>query len=135
VLSFEMGLLRPGLMRQYGAVLGFPFGIEGIFFFLEAIFTVIYLYGWRCSPKRSNSMGTVEILTALGTPAGRADPYPLYASLHDIGEVIEFGPGGVLVVGYDAINSVLRDPAIALRSSVLNPAARWTSSYLGAGCG
>ncbi len=24
VLSFEMGLLWPGLMRQYGAVLGFP---------------------------------------------------------------------------------------------------------------
>src|SRR6202046_829261 len=46
VLSFEMGLLWPGLMRQYGAVLGLPFGIEGIFFFLEAIFTAIYLYGW-----------------------------------------------------------------------------------------
>jgi cytochrome bd ubiquinol oxidase subunit I len=41
VLSFEMGLLWPGLMRQYGAVLGLPFGIEGLFFFLEAIFTAI----------------------------------------------------------------------------------------------
>jgi cytochrome d ubiquinol oxidase subunit I len=50
VLSFEMGLLWPGLMRQYGAVLGFPFGVEGIFFFLEAIFTGIYLYGWRRLP-------------------------------------------------------------------------------------
>ena len=29
VLSFEMGLLWPGLMRQYGSVLGFPFGVEG----------------------------------------------------------------------------------------------------------
>jgi cytochrome d ubiquinol oxidase subunit I len=47
VLSFEMGLLWPGLMRQYGAVLGFPFGVEGIFFFLEAIFAGIYLWGWR----------------------------------------------------------------------------------------
>jgi cytochrome d ubiquinol oxidase subunit I len=37
-------------MRQYGAVLGFPFGVEGIFFFLEAIFTAIYLYGWRRLP-------------------------------------------------------------------------------------
>jgi Cytochrome bd terminal oxidase subunit I len=27
VLSFELGLLWPGLMRQYGAVLGFPFGV------------------------------------------------------------------------------------------------------------
>ncbi len=50
VLSFEMGLLWPGLMRQYGAVLGLPFGVEGIFFFLEAIFTAIYLYGWGRLP-------------------------------------------------------------------------------------
>ena len=47
VLSFELGLLWPGLMRQYGAVLGLPFGIEGLFFFLEAIFAGIYLWGWR----------------------------------------------------------------------------------------
>lgn len=50
VLSFEMGLLWPGLMRQYGAVLGFPFGVEGLFFFLEAIFAGIYLWGWRRLP-------------------------------------------------------------------------------------
>src|SRR6516164_6811318 len=50
VLSFEMGLLWPGLMRQYGSVLGFPFGVEGIFFFLEAIFAGIYLWGWRRLP-------------------------------------------------------------------------------------
>jgi cytochrome d ubiquinol oxidase subunit I len=47
VLSFEMGLLWPGLMNTYGSVLGIPFGMEGVFFFLEAIFTAIYLYGWR----------------------------------------------------------------------------------------
>src|SRR3954468_6120644 len=47
VLSFEMGLLWPGLMRRYGAVLGVPFGVEGLFFFLEAIFVGIYLYGWQ----------------------------------------------------------------------------------------
>ncbi len=46
VLSFELGLLWPGLMHKYGAVLGIPFGIEGVFFFLEAIFTAIYLFGW-----------------------------------------------------------------------------------------
>ena len=43
VLSFELGLLWPGLMRQYGSVLGFPFAIEGLFFFLEAIFAGVYL--------------------------------------------------------------------------------------------
>jgi hypothetical protein len=47
VLSFEMGLLWPGLMRRYGPVIGLPFALEGIFFFLEAIFTAIYLYGCR----------------------------------------------------------------------------------------
>src|SRR5262249_32706970 len=36
-----------GVMRRYGAVLGFPFAIEGVFFFLEAIFAGIYLWGWR----------------------------------------------------------------------------------------
>jgi cytochrome P450 len=55
-------------------------------------------------------MDAIAILTALGTPAGRADPYPLYAALREMGEVVEVGPGDVMVVGYDAINSVLRDP-------------------------
>jgi cytochrome bd ubiquinol oxidase subunit I len=50
VLSFEMGLLWPGLMRQYGSVLGFPFAIEGLFFFLEAIFAGVYLWGWQRLP-------------------------------------------------------------------------------------
>jgi cytochrome bd ubiquinol oxidase subunit I len=47
VLSFELGLLWPGLMRRYGEVLGFPFALEGVFFFVEAIFAAIYLFGWR----------------------------------------------------------------------------------------
>jgi cytochrome d ubiquinol oxidase subunit I len=50
VLSVEMGLLWPGLMRQYGSVLGVPFGVEGLFFFLDAIFAGIYLWGWRWLP-------------------------------------------------------------------------------------
>jgi cytochrome d ubiquinol oxidase subunit I len=47
VLSYEMGLLWPGLMGRFGAALGIPFSMEGIFFFLEAIFVGVYLYGWR----------------------------------------------------------------------------------------
>jgi cytochrome d ubiquinol oxidase subunit I len=27
-----------------------PFGVEGLFFFLEAIFAGIYLWGWRRLP-------------------------------------------------------------------------------------
>jgi cytochrome P450 len=55
-------------------------------------------------------MDVIEVLMKIGTPEGRADPYPLYAALHEMGEAIEAGPGGVLVVGYDAISSILRDP-------------------------
>ncbi|MGN6680650.1 MAG: cytochrome ubiquinol oxidase subunit I [Streptosporangiaceae bacterium] len=47
VLSYEMGLLWPGLMGRFGAAIGVPFSVEGIFFFLEAIFVGVYLYGWR----------------------------------------------------------------------------------------
>ena len=47
VLSFEFGLLWPRFMGRWGAAFGVPFGFEGIFFFTEAIFVAIYLYGWR----------------------------------------------------------------------------------------
>ncbi|MGH9120541.1 MAG: cytochrome ubiquinol oxidase subunit I [Acidimicrobiales bacterium] len=51
VLSFEMGLLWPGLMGKFGSAIGIPFSIEGIFFLLEAVFVSIYLYGWSRLPK------------------------------------------------------------------------------------
>jgi cytochrome d ubiquinol oxidase subunit I len=52
ILSFEMGLLWPGLMSQYGDVIGLPFAMEGIAFFVEAVFIGIYLYGWdRLAPR------------------------------------------------------------------------------------
>lgn len=47
VLSYELGLLWPTLMGRFGAVFGIPFSVEGIWFFVEAIFTGIYVYGWR----------------------------------------------------------------------------------------
>jgi cytochrome P450 len=54
-------------------------------------------------------MDVLEIFTALGTTEGRANPYPHYAALHELGEVLSLAPGAVVVVGYDAISSVLRD--------------------------
>jgi len=57
VLSFEMGLLWPGLMGPFGDVLGLPFAFEGLSFFVEAIFLGIYLYGWgRMPPRRHLAM-------------------------------------------------------------------------------
>src|SRR5829696_2789343 len=47
VLSFEFGLLWPAFMGRFGAAFGVPFAIEGLFFFTEAIFVAIYIYGWR----------------------------------------------------------------------------------------
>jgi len=47
VLSFEFGLLWPRFMGQWGEAFGVPFGFEGLFFFTEAIFVAIYIYGWR----------------------------------------------------------------------------------------
>jgi cytochrome bd ubiquinol oxidase subunit I len=58
VLSFEMGLLWPGLMGRFGDVFGVPFMIEGVAFFLEAIFIAIYIFGWdRLSPRAHLRLG------------------------------------------------------------------------------
>jgi cytochrome bd ubiquinol oxidase subunit I len=46
ILSFELGVLWPGLMETFGSIFGFPFALEGVAFFIEAIFLGVYLYGW-----------------------------------------------------------------------------------------
>jgi cytochrome d ubiquinol oxidase subunit I len=67
VLSFEMGLLWPGLMGRYGAAYGLPFAVEGIFFFLEAIFVAIYIYGWnRLRPWVHFWTGLPVVLSGVG---------------------------------------------------------------------
>jgi cytochrome d ubiquinol oxidase subunit I len=50
ILSFEMGMLWPGLMGRYGDVIGLPFCPGGLAFFIEAIFLGVYLYGWGRLP-------------------------------------------------------------------------------------
>ncbi len=47
VLSFEFGLLWPHFMARFGDAFGIAFAIEGIFFFTEAIFLAVYIYGWK----------------------------------------------------------------------------------------
>jgi cytochrome d ubiquinol oxidase subunit I len=61
ILSFEMGMLWPGLMGPYGDVIGLPFALEGIFFFIEAIFIGIYLYGWSRLSARLHLLTLVPI--------------------------------------------------------------------------
>jgi len=70
VLSFELGILWPGLMGRYGAAFGFPFAIEGLFFFTEAIFVSIYIYGWRrLRPWPHFWTGVVVSLSSIGGAA------------------------------------------------------------------
>jgi cytochrome bd ubiquinol oxidase subunit I len=70
VLSFELGLLWPGLMGRYGAAYGIPFAVEGIFFFLEAIFVAIYIYGWnRLRPWPHFWTGVPVVLAGAGGTA------------------------------------------------------------------
>jgi cytochrome d ubiquinol oxidase subunit I len=64
ILSFEMGMLWPGLMGPYGDVIGLPFALEGIAFFMEAIFIGIYLYGWERLPPRVHYRLLVPIAAA-----------------------------------------------------------------------
>src|SRR5213595_3070195 len=83
ILSFEFGILWPRMMGRYGAALGLGFAIEGLAFFLEAIFIGIYLYGWKRLRPRTHFLlglalppagilGTFAVLSAnafMNTPA------------------------------------------------------------------
>jgi cytochrome d ubiquinol oxidase subunit I len=75
ILSFEMGILWPGLMERFGEVYGFPFILEGFTFFIEAIFLGVYLFSWgRLSPR-------AHLLTGLPIiPAGLAGAFFVLAA-------------------------------------------------------
>jgi cytochrome d ubiquinol oxidase subunit I len=64
ILSFEMGLLWPGFMARFGAVFGLGFALEGISFFVEAIFIAIYVYGWDRLPPRLHLLSGIPIAVA-----------------------------------------------------------------------
>src|SRR4051794_15552708 len=66
-LSFEFGLLWPGFTGRFGKVFGVLFAIEGICFFLEAIFVAIYIFGWeRLKPWTHFWAGVPIVITGLG---------------------------------------------------------------------
>src|SRR5213082_597304 len=67
VLSFEFGLLWPAFTGRFGEVFGVLFAIEGICFFLEAIFIAIYIFGWkRLSPWAHFWTGVPVVIAGLG---------------------------------------------------------------------
>jgi cytochrome bd ubiquinol oxidase subunit I len=62
VLSFELGLLWPELMDRFGDAFGIGFAIEGLFFFCEAIFIAIYIYGWDRLPGWAHFWSGIPIV-------------------------------------------------------------------------
>jgi cytochrome bd ubiquinol oxidase subunit I len=62
ILSFEFGLLWPQFMATFGEVFGLAFGLEGISFFVEAIFIAIYVYGWDRLGRRAHFLTGIPII-------------------------------------------------------------------------
>ena len=102
VLSFEFGLLWPKFMGQWGEAFGVPFAFEGIFFFTEAIFISIYIYGWRrLKPWPHFWTGVPVVLTGIlgsvsvvAANAWMNDPSGF--TLDSAGKVVDVDPWGVI---------------------------------------
>lgn len=115
VLSFELGLLWPRLMGAYGAAFGIPFAIEGLFFFLEAIFVAIYVFGWqRMRPWPHFWTGVPVVLSGVGgtlsvVAANAWMNQPGGFTMRD-GKIVEVRPLEVIfngAFGFEAIHMLL----------------------------
>jgi cytochrome bd ubiquinol oxidase subunit I len=102
VLSFEFGLLWPNFMARFGDAFGIAFAIEGLFFFTEAIFLAIYIYGWkRLSGWAHFWSGVPMVITGIGgafsvVTANSWMNQPQGFTLDPAGRVIETDPVKVL---------------------------------------
>jgi cytochrome d ubiquinol oxidase subunit I len=116
VLSFEFGLLWPEFMDRWGGVFGVAFAIEGIFFFVEAIFLAIYIYGWRrLSGWAHFWSGVPMVITGIGgafavVAANSWMNQPQGFTLDAAGKVIDTDPLAVLfnpATGYEVPHMIL----------------------------
>jgi cytochrome d ubiquinol oxidase subunit I len=102
VLSFEFGLLWPRFMGQWGGAFGVPFAFEGLFFFTEAIFVAIYIYGWRrLQPWAHFWTGVPIVIAGVGgsisvVAANAWMNSPSGFTLDSAGEVVAVDPVGVI---------------------------------------
>ncbi len=102
VLTFEFGLLWPHFMGQWGAAFGVPFAFEGIFFFTEAIFVAIYIYGWRrLKPWPHFWTGVPVVLTGIlgSVSVVAANAWmnsPQGVTLNSSGAVVDVDPWSVI---------------------------------------
>jgi cytochrome d ubiquinol oxidase subunit I len=116
VLSFEFGLLWPEFMDRFGGVFGIAFAIEGIFFFVEAIFLAIYIYGWkRLSGWAHFWSGVPMVITGIGgafavVAANSWMNQPQGFTLDAAGKVVDTEPLKVLfnpATGYEVPHMIL----------------------------
>jgi cytochrome d ubiquinol oxidase subunit I len=102
VLTFEFGLLWPRFMGQWGEAFGVPFAVEGIFFFTEAIFISIYIFGWRrLKPWAHFWTGVPVVATGIlgATSVVSANAWmnaPSGFTLNSAGEVVDVNPWSVI---------------------------------------
>ncbi|MGO9597838.1 MAG: cytochrome ubiquinol oxidase subunit I [Isosphaeraceae bacterium] len=136
VLSFELGLLWPHFMKFAGPVIGLGFALEGLAFFIEAIFLGIYIYGWERVPPRAHWLSGVMIalsgaasgslvvsvnswmnspagFTLQGSTATDVDPISALCNRASLAEVLHmmiaaYAATGLLVAGIHAV-LMLRD--------------------------
>ena len=123
ILSFEFGLLWPDFMATFGDVFGLAFGLEGVSFFVEAIFIAIYVYGWDRLPERTHFLTGIPVVIAgfagsfnviavngwMNNPTGFdvvdgqvVDPAPWVALLNDNlwHELVHMYLAGYIVAGF-----------------------------------
>ncbi len=116
VLSFEFGLLWPTFMGRFGAAFGVPFAIEGLFFFTEAIFVAIYIFGWkRLKPWTHFWTGIPIVIAGIGgsvsvVAANAWMNEPSGFTLNSAGKVVKVDPIGVIfnkAMPYEAAHMVV----------------------------
>jgi cytochrome bd ubiquinol oxidase subunit I len=123
ILSFEFGLLWPDFMATFGEVFGLAFGLEGVSFFVEAIFIAIYVYGWDRLPPRTHFLTGIPVVISgvagsfnviavngwMNNPQGFdvvdgrvVDPQPWTALLNDNvwHEIVHMYLAGYIVAGF-----------------------------------
>ncbi|MDL4815213.1 cytochrome P450 [Actinomadura opuntiae] len=76
----------------------------------DAIAARLRTIGRRDALTVSWTRSAASIVEALTSPAGRADPFPLYAEAHELGPVSAIDDTWFLVPGYAAVDQVLRNP-------------------------